>query len=90
VVTALFKKGIFHFSEHLTELNELRQIDVLNNRYCRATGRLLQLLTEVSIGLAKHWLNSIKNGAVSNAIKLILLYKMLVLFLKSNLLNGGK
>ena len=38
-----------------------------NNRDYRAAERLLQLLTEVSIGLAKHWLKSIKKESGSNA-----------------------
>jgi len=48
-------------------LNELSEVDVLNSRDYRATERLLQLLTEVSIGLAKHWLKSIKKESGSNA-----------------------
>jgi len=45
----------------------LSEVDVLNSRDYRATDRLLQLLTEVSIGLAKHWIKSIKKESGSNA-----------------------
>ena len=58
---------IFHLNEYELELNELSQVDVLNSREYRATERLLQLLTEVAIGLAKHWLKSIKKESGSNA-----------------------
>jgi len=58
---------IFRINECELELNELSQVDVLNSRDYRATERLLQLLTEVSIGLAKHWLKSIKKESGSNA-----------------------
>ena len=58
---------VFHLSEYELELNEISQVDILNTKYYRATERLLQLLTEVSIGLAKHWLKSIKKESGSNA-----------------------
>jgi len=61
------KEVIFHLHEYELELNELSQVDILNSRDYRATERLLQLLTEVSIGLAKHWLKSIKKESGSNA-----------------------
>jgi len=56
----------YNLSEYVLELNELSQVGVLNSRDYRATERLLQLLTEVSIGLAKHWLKSIKMESGSN------------------------
>jgi len=61
------KEVILHLNEYTLELNELSEVDVLNSRDYRATERLLQLLTEVSIGLAKHWLKSIKKESGSNA-----------------------
>jgi uncharacterized protein YutE (UPF0331/DUF86 family) len=61
------KEVVFHLNEYEFELHELSQVVILNNRDYRATERLLQLLTEVSIGLAKHWLKSIKKESGSNA-----------------------
>jgi len=61
---------IFHLSQYELELNELSQVDVLNSRGYRATERLLQLLSEVSIGLAKYWLKSIKKESGSNAYQI--------------------
>jgi len=61
------KEVIIHINEYELELNELKQLTVLNNRDYRAAERLLQLLTEVSIGLAKHWLKSLKKESGSNA-----------------------
>jgi uncharacterized protein YutE (UPF0331/DUF86 family) len=49
-----------HIDEYMQELDELSQVDQLNNRDYRAAERLLQLMTEVCIGLSKHWLKSIK------------------------------
>jgi len=51
------KELVIHINEYeaeLNELNELTQLSPLNNRDYRAGERLLQLLAEVSIGLAKH------------------------------------
>jgi len=61
------KEVIIHINEYKFELNELSQLIVLNNRDYRAAERLLQLLTEVSIGLSKHWLKTIKKESGSNA-----------------------
>jgi uncharacterized protein YutE (UPF0331/DUF86 family) len=61
------KEVVFHLNEYEFELHELSQVVIFNNRDYRATERLLQLLTEVSIGLAKHWLKSIKKESGSNA-----------------------
>jgi uncharacterized protein YutE (UPF0331/DUF86 family) len=61
------KEVVFHLNEYEFELYELSQVVILNSRDYRATERLLQLLTEVSIGLAKHWLKSIKKESGSNA-----------------------
>jgi uncharacterized protein YutE (UPF0331/DUF86 family) len=61
------KEVITHINEYECALYELSQLTVLNNRDCRAAERLLQLLTEVSIGLVKHWLKSIKKETGRNA-----------------------
>ena len=61
------KEVISHINEYECELDELSQLTVLNNRDYRAAERLLQLITEVSIGLAKHWLKSVKKETGSNA-----------------------
>lgn len=56
-----------HIDEYMQELDELSQVDQLNNRDYRAAERLLQLMTEVCIGLSKHWLKKYKNTTSSNA-----------------------
>ncbi len=61
------KEVIIHIQEYGTELDELSELSVLNNRDYRAAERLLQLLTEVSIGLAKHWLKSVQKESGINA-----------------------
>jgi uncharacterized protein YutE (UPF0331/DUF86 family) len=61
------KEVIIHINEYGLELDELSQLTTLNNRDYRAAERLLQLLTEVSIGLAKHWLKSLQKESGSNA-----------------------
>ena len=61
------KEVISHINEYGKELDELSQLPALNNRDYRAAERLLQLLTEVSIGLAKHWLKSIQKESGINA-----------------------
>ena len=61
------KEVTSHINEYECELDELSQLTALNNRDYRAAERLLQLITEVSIGLAKHWLKSVKKESGSNA-----------------------
>lgn len=56
-----------HISEYKSELNELNQLNTLNTRDYRAAERLLQLLTEVSIGLSKHWLKALQKESGGNA-----------------------
>jgi len=64
----LYLKDVrIHITEYELELKELSELSVLNNRDYRAAERLLQLLTEVSIGLSKHWLKSIKKESGINA-----------------------
>ena len=61
------KEVVFHINEYKLELDDLSQVTTLNNRDHRAAVRLLQLLTEVSIGLAKHWVKSIQKESGSSA-----------------------
>jgi len=62
-------------------LNDVSQVDVLNSKDYRPTERLLQLYTEVLIGLAKHWLKSVKKEPSINVYQtLLFLYKILVPF----------
>ncbi|TYK65335.1 type VII toxin-antitoxin system HepT family RNase toxin [Colwellia echini] len=61
------KEVRIHINEYELELKELSELNVLNSRDYRASERLLQLLTEVSIGLAKHWLKSIKKESGTSA-----------------------
>jgi len=61
------KEVIIHIKEYELELDELSQLTALNNRDYRAAERLLQLLAEVSIGLAKHWLKSFQKESGINA-----------------------
>ncbi len=61
------KEVIIHIEEYGAELDELSELSALNNRDYRAAERLLQLLTEVSIGLAKHWLKSMQKESGINA-----------------------
>lgn len=56
-----------HIHEYVAELNELSEQSSLNKRDYRAAERLLQLLTEVSIGLAKHWLKQNNKETGANA-----------------------
>ncbi|MGO2374494.1 DUF86 domain-containing protein [Pseudoalteromonas sp. KG3] len=56
-----------HIEEYMQELDELSQVEQLNSRDYRAAERLLQLMTEVCIGLSKHWLKKYKSSTSSNA-----------------------
>lgn len=65
---ALYLKEVtIHVNDYHSELDELNQLTALNSRDYRAAERLLQLLAEVSISLAKHWLKSLKKESGSNA-----------------------
>ena len=55
------------YKAELDELSELSKLNTLNTRDYRAAERLLQLLTEVSIGLAKHWLKTLNKESGGNA-----------------------
>lgn len=70
-----------HVNEYKQELDELAANSLTNSRDYRAAERLLQLLTEVSIGLAKHWLKSLAIESGSSA------YQTFVGLNKLNLLS---
>jgi len=84
------KEVIFHINEYECELVELSQLAVLNNRDYRAAERLLQLLTEVSIGLAKHWLKSIKKESGSNAYQTFVALQDLAILTDKELVEWRK
>jgi uncharacterized protein YutE (UPF0331/DUF86 family) len=56
-----------HLNEYRQELDELALLPTITGRDYRAAERLLQLVTEVSIGLAKHWLKSCHKTSGANA-----------------------
>jgi len=58
-----------HIDEYTTALDELHKLNNINGFNYLAAERLLQLLTEVAIGLGKHWLKSTGKGTSSNAYK---------------------
>jgi len=84
------KEVIFHINEYECELVELSQLAVLNNRDYRAAERLIQLLTEVSIGLAKHWLKSIKKESGSNAYQTFVALQDLAILTDKELVEWRK
>jgi uncharacterized protein YutE (UPF0331/DUF86 family) len=61
-----------HCSQNLAELDELRE-DLINNNFrsrdYRAVERVLQVYTELCIGLAKHWLKGLNKESASDAYK---------------------
>jgi uncharacterized protein YutE (UPF0331/DUF86 family) len=71
---------LIHISEHEIELNKVSQLTTWNSRDYRGAERLLQLLAEVSIRLAKHWLKSLKKELGSNAYQTLFgLHKLTLL-----------
>jgi uncharacterized protein YutE (UPF0331/DUF86 family) len=56
-----------HLTDYRQELDELSLMATITGRDYRAAERLLQLVTEVSIGLAKHWLKSCNKTSGANA-----------------------
>jgi uncharacterized protein YutE (UPF0331/DUF86 family) len=56
-----------HLTDYRQELDELALLTTITGRDYRAAERLLQLVTEVSIGLAKHWLKSCNKTSGANA-----------------------
>ncbi|GAW97794.1 MULTISPECIES: type VII toxin-antitoxin system HepT family RNase toxin [Colwellia] len=67
-----------HQQQYKLELDELR-IDLLADNFkgrdYRATERLLQIFTELCIGLAKHWLKGIQRSSTSEAYQTFSLLK---------------
>ncbi len=60
------------------ELDELRSdlaVDRFRSRDYRATERLLQIFTELSIGLAKHWVKSFDGGTSNQAYQTFMTLK---------------
>ncbi len=84
------KEVVIHINEYESELNELSQLTTLNTRDYRAAERLLQLLAEVSIGLAKHWLKSLKKSQAVMLIKRLFVCMSLLSLTKVNSPNGEK
>jgi uncharacterized protein YutE (UPF0331/DUF86 family) len=67
-----------HKTQYLFELNELKD-DLIagdfKSRDYRATERILQIFTELCIGLAKHWLKSIQGSSANEAYQTFSLLK---------------
>lgn len=59
-----------HRSRYLAELDELR-VDLINDNFrsrdYRAVERLLQIFTELCVGLSKHWLKTIVQESAGQA-----------------------
>jgi len=67
-----------HQQQYKLELDELRTdllADNFKGRDYRATERLLQIFTELCIGLAKHWLKDIQGSSASEAYQTFSLLK---------------
>lgn len=59
-----------HREQYLQELNELRldlESDNFRRRDYRALERLLQIFTELCVGLSKHWVKSVQKETASEA-----------------------
>jgi uncharacterized protein YutE (UPF0331/DUF86 family) len=71
-LTLYLKEARKHCIQNFAELDELRD-DLINgdfrSRDYRAVERVLQVYTELCIGLAKHWLKSINKESASDAYK---------------------
>jgi len=71
-LTLYLKEAHKHCVQNLAELDELRDDLVSGNfrsRDYRAVERVLQVYTELCIGLAKHWLKSINKESASDAYR---------------------
>jgi uncharacterized protein YutE (UPF0331/DUF86 family) len=71
-LTLYLKEAHKHCIQNLAELDELRDDLVSGNfrsRDYRAVERVLQVYTELCIGLAKHWLKSINKESASDAYR---------------------
>jgi len=67
-----------HQQQYKLELDELRDDLLANNfkaRDYRATERLLQIFTEMCIGLAKHWLKGLQGSSANEAYQTFSLLK---------------
>ncbi|PCJ50977.1 MAG: hypothetical protein COA74_00480 [Gammaproteobacteria bacterium] len=84
------KEVTLHINEYSSELEELSQLTQLSNRDYRAAERLLQLITEVSIGLAKHWLKTMKKETGSNAYQTFVALEYLNVISESELIEWKK
>ncbi|WP_159818000.1 type VII toxin-antitoxin system HepT family RNase toxin [Colwellia sp. 20A7] len=89
-LTLYIKEVKSHITEYDLELKELSELTKLNNRDYRAAERLLQLLTEVSIGLSKHWLKSINKESSSNAYQTFVALESLNLIRDTELIEWRK
>jgi uncharacterized protein YutE (UPF0331/DUF86 family) len=71
-------EAIKHAKNYQAELDELRD-DLLNKNFrsrdYRAAERLLQIYTELCIGLSKHWVKSLNRETVSQAYQAFMLLK---------------
>lgn len=56
-----------HIADCISELDALAALQALSKRDCLLAERLLQMLTEACIGLAKHWVKSIGQHTGTNA-----------------------
>ena len=67
-----------HKKQYFSELNELRE-DLLSDNFrrrdYRATERVLQIFTELCIGLSKHWLKTLQADSASDAYQTFTLLK---------------
>lgn len=89
-LTLYLKEVMVHVNEYEIELYELSQLTILNNRDYRAAERLLQLLTEVSIGLSKHWVKSVKKESGSNAYQTFAILQSLGIITDKELVEWRK
>jgi len=67
-----------HRQQYLQELNELKDdldSDLFRSRDYRALERLLQIFTELCVGLAKHWVKSLQKETASEAYQSFLLLR---------------
>ncbi|GGD57780.1 type VII toxin-antitoxin system HepT family RNase toxin [Lacimicrobium alkaliphilum] len=61
------KEVSVHIDECIRELDMLSADSDLNRRDCLVAERVLQMLTETNIGLAKHWLKGLGKQTGTNA-----------------------
>ncbi|PAJ71822.1 hypothetical protein CJF42_24600 [Pseudoalteromonas sp. NBT06-2] len=82
-----------HRAQYLAELIELRE-DLINDNFrsrdYRAVERVLQVFTELCIGLSKHWLKTIKMKSASEAYQSFSLLREYNQISKAELANWRK